>query len=140
MSDHPWFDQFTSELHQQWRQDRALRQRIPLNESWRGCLGIAAMLQNVRDTLSYGDRSLIENDNVRWLCLRDIPLGHWRFANGGEREAAVANPRERDVRSREHRPDEIDPRRTAAPWRNGGSDRARVPAEQSPADLSRSPG
>src|SRR5690348_15380836 len=68
---------FNSELHRQWKLDRALRMRVPLNESWRGCLGLAALLKNVEDTFYHGGKCLIDNRNVTWLALRDVPPGHF---------------------------------------------------------------
>jgi len=42
-----------------------------MRHAWRGCLGLAALLDRVEDTFYHGDKCLIENDHVTWLALRD---------------------------------------------------------------------
>jgi hypothetical protein len=71
------FEQFQSDLHRQWKKDRALRQRIPLRETWRGCLGLAALLQDMDDIEFHGEHALYRNEQVTWICLRDVPVGHF---------------------------------------------------------------
>jgi hypothetical protein len=71
------FEAFCGELYDQWRRDRALRQRIPLDESWHGCIGLAALFDDPDDCECCADKVLYPNDRVSWLCLRDLPGGHF---------------------------------------------------------------
>jgi hypothetical protein len=77
-SSDPLFDHFDSEQHRLWKQDRLLRQRVPIQHAWRGCLGIAALLTHVEQTEYPTDRhALIPNANVTWLAMRDVPRNHF---------------------------------------------------------------
>ena len=92
MHDQRWFDRFDSDLQRQCKRDRALRQRVPLREAWRGSLGLAALLDGIDDIEFHGAHALYRNDQVSWLCLRDVPVGHFpgsRSMNG--REVNYAN-------------------------------------------------
>jgi hypothetical protein len=72
------FHEFNGPLHRQWKYDRAIRQRIPISQSWRGCLGLAMMWRDVdADFECVGNDVFYGNDNLTWLCLRDIPPGHF---------------------------------------------------------------
>jgi hypothetical protein len=71
----PTSDPFDSDLHAQWKRDRALRHRVPLGEAWRGCLGLAVLLDRPDDTVAHGDLALARNGDVTWLALRDVPVG-----------------------------------------------------------------
>ncbi|HYE19754.1 MAG TPA: hypothetical protein VEA69_14990 [Tepidisphaeraceae bacterium] len=68
---------YKTPLHAQWRADRALRERLPLNEAWRGCLGLAVLLDQVEATVAHGDLALLPTANVTWLALRDVPVGRF---------------------------------------------------------------
>lgn len=77
-SSDPLFAHFNTERHRLWKQDRLLRQRVPVQHAWRGCLGLAMLLSNVEQTEYPTDQNaLIPNENVTWLCLRDIPRNHF---------------------------------------------------------------
>jgi hypothetical protein len=69
------YDAFDTDLHREWTADRALRRRVPLHETWRGCLGLAMLLDRPDDTEAHGDLALVVNDRVTWLALRDVPVG-----------------------------------------------------------------
>ncbi|HZZ42848.1 MAG TPA: hypothetical protein VFE58_07910 [Tepidisphaeraceae bacterium] len=70
------FDLFHSPLHQAWKQDRHLRQRVPIQFGTRSCAGLALLFDGPpADYLHHGLRVLARNDQIRWLALRDIPLG-----------------------------------------------------------------
>lgn len=68
-------DLFDTDLHRQWKADRARRLRVPLDEAWRGCLGLAMLLDRPDDTEAHDDLALVRNDQVRWLAHRDVPVG-----------------------------------------------------------------
>src|SRR5712691_4462215 len=70
-------EMFDTPLHRQWRHDRLLRQRVPLYEAWRGCLGLAMLLERPDDTHAYGKLALVPNQQLTWLALRDVPVGHF---------------------------------------------------------------
>jgi hypothetical protein len=72
-----FFYQFDSELHRQWRADRALRRRVKLTDTWRGCLGLGFLLDRPDDTVAHDELALVKNDQVRWAVLRDVPVGHF---------------------------------------------------------------
>jgi hypothetical protein len=69
-------DPLDTDLHRQWRADRARRLAVPLRDAWRGCLGLAMLLDRPDDTEAHGGLALVCNDQVRWLALRDVPVGH----------------------------------------------------------------
>ena len=71
------YELFDTPLHRQWKRDRALRQRIPLDECWRGCVGLAALIDDLDDLQWHGDHALYRNEQVTWLALRDVPPGHF---------------------------------------------------------------
>jgi hypothetical protein len=74
----PLFDHFDSDQHRLWKQDRLLRQRVPLRQTWRGCLGLAALFHAVEHTEYPTDaHALVPNRTITWLALRDIPPGHF---------------------------------------------------------------
>ena len=68
-----------SPLQMQWREDRALRQRVRLSQSWRGCMGMTVLLDPSVLPQSHGDRLLVPNSALTWVALRDVPVGHWHF-------------------------------------------------------------
>src|SRR3954454_8939333 len=76
--------------HRAWRQDRALRLRVPPHEAWRGCLGLALLLERPDDTEAYGGRALLRNEQVSWLALRDRPARHHN-GHGGRAYVNSAN-------------------------------------------------
>ena len=63
-------------LVEEWNNDRELRRRVPARESWRGCLGIAALFDSP-ERIPHGQRLFVRNDHLRWAALRDIPPGHF---------------------------------------------------------------
>lgn len=64
-------------LQQRWLADRERRRRRPPERSWRGCLGLAMLLERPDNTEYCGERALIPNDHVTWLAMRDVPPGHF---------------------------------------------------------------
>jgi hypothetical protein len=60
------------QLQNQWGQDRAMRRRVPLWQTWRGCLGLAMLLDKPDDTQSHGDLALVRDNQLSWLAMRDI--------------------------------------------------------------------
>lgn len=80
-------DNSDSPLHRQWQADRRFRRRVPPHEAWRGCLGLAMLLDRPDDTEAYGDVALVRNEQLSWLALRDVPvdrlsrLPHRRYVN-----------------------------------------------------------
>jgi len=86
------FHHFDSPLHREWKHDRAIRQRAPRNNTGRGCVGLALMWRNVdADFECQGDRIYYANDNLAWLCLRDIPAGHFPgYPARNRREVSLA--------------------------------------------------
>jgi hypothetical protein len=61
-----------------WLHDRALRSSIRLADLWRGCLGPAALFADVGAGECHGgDKVLYANEPITWLCLRDVPPGHF---------------------------------------------------------------
>src|SRR5436305_2061141 len=77
MSDSSFFSRFNTPAHIEWKRDRALRHRVPLSETWRGCVGLAALLRNVENSCNHGDACLHATEDVTWMCLRDVPPGHF---------------------------------------------------------------
>lgn len=66
-----------TEAHVQWKRDRAVRCRVPTTDSWRGCVGLAMLLDDPDATEYHGEFGLVRNEDVRWLVVRDIPVGHF---------------------------------------------------------------
>lgn len=64
-------------LQRRWLNDRAVRERVSLQESWRGCLGLAMLLDRPDDTEYHAGRALLRNDHLTWIALRDVPPGHF---------------------------------------------------------------
>lgn len=86
------YARFDSPLYRRWKKDRALRQRVPLWDAWRGCLGLAALIDDLDDVRWHGEHALYANDQVKWLCLRDVPPGHFPGTPSMERrEVNYAN-------------------------------------------------
>lgn len=80
------FADFRDELQVQWKRDRKLRQHVPIEESWRGCMGLAFLLDGTAPIPS-AEHLLLENSHIRWMVLRDIPAGQFpanRRLNGRE--------------------------------------------------------
>ena len=74
-------EQFTPSIQSQlhaWNQDRRLRNRVPLEHCWRGCLGLGLLFDGrTRDYCHHGLRMLAPNSVLRWVALREIPPGHF---------------------------------------------------------------
>jgi hypothetical protein len=80
-------------LHHQWLADLQLRQRVPEREAWRGCMGLAALIDDPDSFIHCGDHRLMPNAALRWLALRDVPASpEGRFPRGA-RLASVATAR-----------------------------------------------
>lgn len=70
------YELFDGDEHRAWKRDRALRRRVPLGEAWRGCVGLAAMLDNPEFYVDVGAARVVPDFNVAWVALRDVPVGH----------------------------------------------------------------
>lgn len=99
-SNDPLFAHFDSEQHRLWKQDRLLRQAVPIAHAWRGCLGLAMLLSDVERTEYPTDRqAVIPNDCVTWLALRDVPRNHFPACPAmNRREVHYANAARAELR------------------------------------------
>ena len=75
----PFFspESIDTELHREWERERTLRHRVRLDETWRGCIGLALLLARPDDTEYHGSLALVRNEQLTWVALRDVPVGHF---------------------------------------------------------------
>jgi hypothetical protein len=86
------FELFDTPEHRDWKADRILRRRVPLSEAWRGCVGLAVLLDRPDDTEAHGDLALVRNEQLTWLAMRDVPVGHYpRGSAMGRRDVRYVN-------------------------------------------------
>ncbi len=63
-----------SSLFNQWHRDRSIQRRMPLHRQWRGCMGLALLVDQFdQNAVAVGDRVFLPNHALTWMVLRDIP-------------------------------------------------------------------
>jgi hypothetical protein len=75
MDSQAFLRRFDTELHREWRRDRARRQRVPMACIWRGALAIALRL--AAKPACHGSRLLLDNESLVWMVMREAPPGHF---------------------------------------------------------------
>jgi hypothetical protein len=90
---------FDTPEHRVWKAERLLRQRVPLGEAWRGCVGLAVLLDRPDDTEAYGGLALVRNDQLSWLAMRDVPVGRYPAGSAmGRRDVHYVNAAAAELR------------------------------------------